>query len=165
MGERTSSSLLPSRPKLALDNLNPWNEHKQIIVRLCRLWTLRDPASEIGEVAFLQGLFVDDSPLSVAPFLFAFASLCLNTIVVVLRRIFLELLFFPTASVGCLQIFIFRLHDNHLIIQLRSLFLQMLFFLQGSQRRTKLVEKLHAQRFMSDLCISERKSLLIWDSQ
>ncbi|MED6150778.1 hypothetical protein PIB30_075799 [Stylosanthes scabra] len=61
MGKPTSSSLLPSGPKLALDNLNPWNEYKQIIVRLCRLWTLRDSASEIGEVGFLQGLFVDDS--------------------------------------------------------------------------------------------------------
>ncbi|MED6144536.1 hypothetical protein PIB30_016581 [Stylosanthes scabra] len=47
MGERTSSSLLPSGPKLPLHKLNPWNEHKQIIVRLCRLWTLRDPDSKV----------------------------------------------------------------------------------------------------------------------
>ncbi|MED6185129.1 hypothetical protein PIB30_054070 [Stylosanthes scabra] len=61
MAGSTLSLVIPSESKLPLQKLTPWNDHKQIIVRVSRLWTLVDPSSEIGELAFLQGLLVDES--------------------------------------------------------------------------------------------------------
>ncbi|MED6140517.1 hypothetical protein PIB30_093979 [Stylosanthes scabra] len=58
MARSTLSLLIPSESKLSL---TPWNEHRKIIVRVSRLLTLVDPSSEIGELAFLQGLLVDES--------------------------------------------------------------------------------------------------------